>query len=391
MPVHPRRRRGFLMVVVLGIMAIVAVLLGALLLRGGTGRAAARHGAERAQARYAGASAMNAVLTRVRAGEPVAEAAARVSADTGQSILTAGDRLLVDGAAGPLVGRLGSLAYRHALFGATLDLAGANGAFAADDPHGPGTGRIPRATAGFLEAWRERADAEGIHLVPRPEECRFTPGGGAWRAEAGPSFVYLGGGGGEALGWIPGVHRWTLAGGDWTCTTGEALQSGPTGWTWRSPAGGSTLPGPLLVEGNLSVTGDLKVLGSVVVQGGALAIPSGTLEVQPGRSSLAVAAVGGSGTALPWSEDRQARPGDLLLTHGAGRLVVGDPARPHETGALVLADHRFVKNGARIRLAGVLAAGRLEVNGVAAGDYTWSSRIGRQPPEGLSQGDWCLQ
>lgn len=390
MPVHPRRRRGFLMAVVLGITAVVALLLGALLLRGGTGRTAARHDADRAQARYEATSALNAVLARVGRGQTTAQAAAAVSAATGQTVLSVGDRLLVDRAGGPLLARVGSLAFRHALFGATLDLAGAEGAFREDDPHRPGTGRIPLAEAGFLEAWRTRTDAEGIHLVPQPEECRFAPGGGAWRAEAGPSFLYLGGGGGEALGWVPGVHRWTLADGEWRCTTGERLQPGPDGWTWRSAPGGSTLAGPVLAEGSLEVTGDLRILGTLIVQGGALSVRQGTLDLQPGDSTLALAAVGGDGNPRSWSADRRGRPGDVLIVDGSGRLVVGDPALPEETGALVLADNRFVKNGGRIRLVGVLAASLLQVNGVASGDYTWSSRVGRQPPEGLSRGDASL-
>jgi len=80
-------------------------------------------------------------------------------------------------------------------------------------------------------------------------------------------------------------------------------------------------------------------------------------------------------------------PGDLLLLRGTSRLTVGDLERPEQTGGLVLATGRLVKRGSNLRIAGVVAAGRADLDGVPAGSLLWSGRIDRLPPKHLESHD----
>jgi len=69
---------------------------------------------------------------------------------------------------------------------------------------------------------------------------------------------------------------------------------------------------------------------------------------------------------------------------------VGDLTRPEETGGVVLAQARMVKRGCRVQVAGVVAAGRADMDGIAAGDLVWSGRPERLPPQGLESEDISL-
>jgi len=389
-------RRGFVMAVVLVAAVLLTLLAEVLLLRQAAGHRAASHGALAYQKRYESLSLLSELLARLQQGDTPEEATAAVD-PTGQAILYAGDRFLVDdGPEGTLVARLSSRAYGHVLFGTSLDLRGAQGGFCAEDPRAPAQGTPPGPQAGFLDAWRRKALQEGILLLPEPEECRFRPGGGEWMAasqDGRPSFLYLGGGAGEGLGWTPGLHRWTLEKGAWTCTTGESLQWSQGTWEVRK---GGRLAGPLLIQGSaLRVSQDARVDGTVVVWGGALELGRGTLAVHPDQtSSLAIAVLRGEATAVesqPWNQDRALRPGDLVLATGSAGLEVGYPHHPEATGGLVLAQNRLVRIGGGFRLAGVATADRVEIHGVPAQDLVWSGRVSRIPPEGLGGGDLCLE
>ncbi len=390
-------RRGFALVTILALVMVLALTAGTLMLRQSAGRSAVTRGVARANHRHQALGHLSQVLDRVRRGESPSQAAAWLRETRGLDCRVVGGRFLLDcEGADPLLARLESRAYGHVLFGTSLDLRGREGGFEPEDPHAPSLGQPPEPEPGCLELWRERALREGILLAARPEDCRFQPGGGVWQEvewEGNPSFLYLGGGLGEARDWAPGGHRWTLLGSTWTCTTGEELV-----WrdgSWVVSRGGS-LPGPVLVEGaHFRIEKDLRVEGALVVWGGGLEIQRGTLDLQPGASStLAVAVLHGrpqAGESPSWNQDRNLRGGDLVLSTGSARLVVGDPLRPEQTGSLVLAQGRLVRVGGGLSLVGVAAAGRMEMRGVPAQDLVWSGRVARMPPEGLTGGDVQMQ
>ncbi len=390
-------RRGFAMVLVLSLLLVLALTAGTLMLRQSAGRRALVHGLARISLRHQALGHLSRVLDRVRQGESPSRAAAWLSETEGLDCRFVGGRFLLDcEEAGVLLARLESRAYGHVLFGAALDLRGGEGGFKADDPHAPALGQPPEPDSECLELWRSRASEDGILLKVRPEDCRFQPGGGLWQVgvwEGRPSQLYLGGGRGEALGWVPGAHRWTLQGKTWACSTGEELLWQDGTWVLRR---GGTLLGSVLVEGaHLRIEKDLRLDGGLVVWGGGLEIQRGELGAHPGpTSTLAVAVLRGAPGAgeLPsWNQDRNLRPGDLVLATGNARLSVGDPERPEQTAGLVLAQGRLVRVGGGVRLVGVAAAGRVEVRGVPAQDLLWSGRVSRLPPEGFGGGDLLLK
>ncbi len=391
------RRRGFALVMVLSLVLVLALTAGTVMLRQSAGHRAVARGVARAALRHEAMGHLSQVLDRVRQGESPSQAAAWVRETQGMDCRFVGGRFLLDcEGTDLLMARLDSRAYSHVLFGASLDLRGREGGFEPEDPHAPALGQPPEPEPGCLDLWRDRALSEGILLAARPEDCRFKPGGGVWQAalwEGNPSFLYLGGGLGEARGWVPGAHRWTLLGSTWTCTTGEELLWREGEWVLRR---GGILPGPLLVEGaHFRIEKDLRVEGTLVVWGGGLEIQRGTLDLQPGASStLAVAVLHGLPQAVEspsWNQDRNLRAGDLVLSTGSARLLVGDPLRPEQTGALVLAQGRLVRVGGGLSLVGVAAAGRMEMRGVPAQDLVWSGRVARMPPEGFTGGDVEMQ
>jgi len=390
-------RRGFALVIVLSLVVVLALTAGALMLRQSAGRRAVAQEVARANSRHQAMGHLSRVLDRVRRGESPSQSAAWVRETQGLDCRFVGGRFLLDcEGAELLLGRLESRAYGHVLFGASLDLRGREGGFDPNDSHAPSLGQPPQPEPGCLELRREKALKGGILLTARPEDCRFQPGGGTWQAvnwEGKPSFLYFGGGLGDALGWVPGAHRWTLLGNTWTCTTGEEFLWREGEWVLRR---GGTLPGSLLVEGaHLRIERDLRLEGELVVWGGGLEVERGSLDLHPGASStLAVAVLHGApqaGESRSWNQDRNLRPGDLILSTGSARLVVGDPLRPEQTGALVLAQGRLVRVGGGLSLVGVAAAGRMEIRGVPAQDLVWSGRVSRMPPEGFTGGDVQMQ
>jgi hypothetical protein len=390
-------QRGFALVVILSLLMLLALTTGTVMLRQSAGQRAVARGVARAALRHQAMGHLSQVLERVRQGESPSQAAAWARETQGLDCRFVGGRFLLDcGGTDLLLARLDSRAYNHVLFGISLDLQGREGAFKPEDPHAPALGRPPGPEPGFLELWREKALNGGILLAARPEDCHFNPGGGIWQRTSlagNPSFLYLGGGLGEERGWVPGVHCWTLLGSTWTCTTGEELLWTKGSWVLRR---GGSLSGPLLVEGApLRIEKDLRLDGELVVWGGGLEIQRGTLEVHPGASSaLAIAVLHGGPLVaeLPsWNQDRVLRNGDLILSTGSARLVVGDPLRPEQTGALVLAQGRLVRVGGGLSLVGVAAATRVEMRGVPAQGLVWSGRVARMPLEGLAGGDVDMQ
>jgi len=391
------RRRGFALVMILSLVLVLALTAGTVMLRQSAGHRAVARGVAGAELRHQAMGHLSQVLDRVRQGQSPSQAAAWLRETHGMDCRFVGGRFLLDcEGTDLLLARLDSRAYSHVLFGASLDLRGREGGFEPEDPHAPALGQPPEPEPGCLELWRERALSGGILLAARPEDCRFQPGGGIWQRthwEGNPSFLYLGGGLGEARDWVPGAHRWTLLGSTWTCTTGEELLWREGGWVLSR---GGSLPGPLLVEGaSLRIEKDLRLDGELVVWGGGLELQRGTLEVHPGASStLAVAVLRGGplvGELPSWNQDRSLRGGDLILSTGSARLVVGDPLRPEQTGSLVLAQGRLVRVGGGLSLVGVAAAGRMEMRGVPAQDLVWSGRVARMPPEGFTGGDVEMQ
>lgn len=388
------RRRGLSLAILLMVMLAVAVVLGAFMARVGTARHAARREEARTQARYDTTSAMNQVLARVRAGEAPKAAALAVSTATGVEVLVAGDRLLATGGGTALQARLQPRAWKHVLFAGTLNLNGVRGAFRADDPHMPAQGTPPAPTDTLLETMRARALYSGILLTRDLATCQFHPGGGAWQETTvggRPAFLYMGGGAGDALGWTAGSYCWTREVDRWVSTSGDELRMVGGNWILTAPRGRtSRLAGTILVDGaSLQVRGNVSLQGQFVVWGGALVVPWGTVRVEAWPDTLAVAALKGSGTPseTAWNRDPLPHPGDLVFPTGFSRLVVGDRTRPEETGALVLAEGRLVKRGARLLAAGVLAAGRADLDGVPAGDLVWSGRVGRQAPADFTATD----
>lgn len=388
------RRRGLSLAILLLVMVAIAAVLGALAARVGSARSATRHEQAKVQARYDTTSAMNQVLALVRAGEDPATAARTVTRTTGVEVLVAGDRILVSGRGVALQAQLQPRAWKHVLFASILNLNGLRGAFRADDPHRPTRGTPPTVSETFHETTRARALFSGIVLAPQPADCRFQPGGGAWQATtvAGrQAFVYMGGGAGDALGWTAGTFRWTRDLNRWVATTGEELRFSNGTWTLLVPPGRTgRLAGTVLVDGaSLQVRGSVSLQGQIVVWGGALQVPYGQLGIEAWPDTLALAALAGPATptTTPWTMDRVPRPGDLIFNTGWSALRVGDVTRPEETGALVLAQSRLVKRGARLRIAGVVAAGRADLDGVPAGDLVWSGRVGRMTPDGFVSTD----
>lgn len=388
------RRRGLSLAILLLVMVAMAAVLGALVARVGSARSATRHEQAKVQARYDATSAMNQVLALVRAGEAPVEAARTVTRATGVEVLVAGDRILVSGRGVALQAQLQPRAWKHVLFASILNLNGLRGAFRDDDPHRPAAGTPPTASDTFLETTRARALYSGILLTPEPADCRFQPGGGAWQAttvDGRQAFVYMGGGAGDALGWTAGSFRWTRDLDRWVASTGEELRLVNGTWTLLVPPGRpARLAGTILVDGaSLQVRGGVSLQGQIVVWGGALQVAYGTLHVDAWPDTLAVAALAGPAapTTTAWNVERVPRPGDVVCSTGWSGLRVGDLSRPEETGALVLAQSRLVKRGARLRIAGVVAAGRADLDGVPAGDLVWSGRVGRQAPDGLTATD----
>lgn len=390
----PTRPRGLSLAMVLLATLVVAAALGALVTRLGAGHQAARREITRATDRYQAESALNLLLARIRQGEEASAAALEVARATGREVLVAGDRVLVPGASSSLQARLQPRAWRHVVLAGALDLSGVRGAFAEDDPHAPAEGAPPRASEELRATLRQEASTSGVYLAPDPAACVFRPGGGEWQRETiegVASYRYLGGGEGESLGWRPGQRRWTHDLPDrWLSTAGDELRLEAGVWSLRGPA---VLPGTLMVEGaSLRIEGDLSVHGRVVVWGGSLVCSEGAVTVQAAPDALAVAVVAGSATpaTTDWARDPTAQPGDLVLSRGPAHLSVGDLSRPEETGGLVLVDGRAVVRGSRLALAGVLAAGRADLDGVPAEALAWSGRIGRQPPAGLLSTDMGL-
>lgn len=388
------RRRGLSLAILLLVMVAIAAVLGAIVARVGSARSATRHEQAKVQARYDTTSAMNQVLALVRAGEDPATAARTVTRSTGVEVLVAGDRILVSGRGAALQAQLQPRAWKHVLFASVLNLNGLKGAFREDDPHRPARGTPPTVSESFRETIRARALFSGILLTERPADCRFQPGGGSWQATtvAGrQAFVYMGGGAGDALGWTAGAYRWTRDLNRWVATSGEELRFADGTWTLVvRPGRTANLAGTVLVDGaSLQVRGNVAVQGQVVVWGGSLQAPFGSLRIDAWPDTLALAALTGTSprTTTAWNVDRVARPGDLVFSTGWSSLRVGDLSRPDETGALVLAQSRLVKRGARLRIAGVVAAGRADVDGVPAGDLVWSGRVARQAPDGFTAVD----
>jgi hypothetical protein len=377
---------------VLVVLALVAVVLGALVARRQQAQASLRQQAERARQRYLAVSALNEVLGLVNGGVGPVQAARQVSQRTGLEVLAAGDRLLACTSAGALAVQMEPRAWQHVLFAATLDLAGGRQAFAGD-PRGPAQGRPPGAAAGFRDHYLGQARDDGVILRRLPALCEFRPGGGTWVEQlyqGGPSFLYLGGGAGQALGWTPGRHRWVLRGSHWRASSGESFEMRQGAWVYRGPG---RLAGTVFADGcPLEIQGDLDLEGSLIAWQAPLSLTWGTVRVQPVPSTLAVASAGRpAGPIEPWNQDRQARAGDLLLLTGASaRLQVGDPAAAEETGGLVLAEGRLVKRGTGLTLAGVAAAGRIEIEGLPSQGLIWSGRISRQPPAFVEGGDLAL-
>ncbi len=374
------RKRGLSLAILLLAMLVLSVVLTGLLLRMQQARRATAVNLERTQQRYEALGATNLVLERVRQGQDLNSAARAVSEATGREILVAGNRILVPDGAGAVQAGLVPRAWKHALFASTLDLNGVRGAFSKDDPHGPALGTPPSPTATFLDQTRARALECGIHLTPSPAACSFQPGEGPWQAttlEGRPAFVNL-----------TGRGHWVLDGNRWLSDRGEAFEW--TGGTWilRAPAE-CTLEGSILVEGSsLEVRTPLALTGQLVVWNGWLLLKD-QVQVMPGPGTLALAVLGQATASAPldWPRDPLPHPGDLLMPVATARLTVGDLARPEETGGVVLAQARLVKRGCQMRVAGVVAAGRADIDGIAAGDLVWSGRLHRIPPEGLESLD----
>jgi len=377
------RARGLSLAILLLTMMVLSVVLTGLVLRMQQARRVAAVDLDRTQRRYEALGATGQVLERVRKGEDLKAAARAVSTATGREVLVAGNRILVPDGAETVQASLVPRAWRHALMASDLDLNGVRGAFPKADPHGPTTGDPPTPNADFLPQARTRARQNGIHLTPRPEDCSFQPGEGPWQStllEGRPAFLNLANG-----------VRWTLDDQRWVSDRGEVFAWREGTWTLRAPTA-CNLEGSLLVEGaSLEIQTDLTLGGRVVVWNGWLLLKA-PLRVTPGPDTLAVAvlAPGAATGTLDWARDPIPHPGDLLMPTGTARLTVGDLTRPEETGGVVLAQARLVKRGCRVQVAGVVAAGRADMDGIAAGDLVWSGRPERLPPQGLESEDISL-
>lgn len=374
------RRRGLSLAILLLTVMVVSVVTAAILTRLQQARHAGHLQVDRTREQYDSVSSLNQVLERVRRGEDLTSAARAVSAETGQEILVAGNRLLVTGSRGSLHASVLPRAWQHVLLARELDLNGLRGAFRKDDPHGPAQGIPPTPTANFLPTIRDRALSGGIHLTADPATCSFQPGGGSWQRtlqDGQAAFTEAG-----------GNRSWTLQGPRWTSENGASLEL--RGRTWILTAQkGAELQGTLLVEdASLEIQAPFNLAGELVVWNGALRLDAAA-QVQPDPGSLAVAVLAGPSAGEPpaWKASPTPSPGDLLLLQGRSRLAVGDPSRPEQTGGLVLASGRLVKKGSRLEVAGVVAAGRAELDGVPAGSLVWSGRIDRLPPENLESQD----
>ncbi|MEW6279445.1 MAG: hypothetical protein AB1758_12520 [Candidatus Eremiobacterota bacterium] len=389
-----RPRSGMMLAVVLVFAVVAAILLGALLSRLEVGRRAIRHRQKAPAHRYDGLSALNLVLERVNAGEPLSQAVGNVSRETGVELLLAGDSMLAHSGDRYLQVRLQPASWDHILFGESLQLAGVQGAFSATDPHAPAQGRSPRPSAGFLQHYRDEAVESGVYLANDPLTCQFHPGGGNWVLEqfqGGPSFLYVGGGLGESLGWGSGVYRWAWNGTAWVSSSGEEFRYNAGRWTFStgSPST-SALYGTLLVEGDLAVQGDALLKGRVIVWGGGMQVRSARLEVdlEDSQDCLGVAVLRGS-SQLPvqdWNADPTVHAGDLVLLGGGAQLRLGDPARPDETGGVLFAESRLVKRGQGLELVGAGTSRSIELSGVPADALTWSPRVAIAPPPQLEGG-----
>ncbi len=374
------RARGLSLAILLLTMMVLSVVLTGLLLRMQQARRATGVDLERTQRRYEALGTTSQVLHRVRQGEDLQSAARAVSASTGREVLVAGNRILIPEGTGAVQASVIPRAWNHALVASNLDLNGVRGAFSRSEAHGPTTGVPPTPTADFLSRTRIGARENGIHLTPRPEDCSFQPGEGPWQAslvEGRRAFLNLADGG-----------RWILDGSRWISDRGAVFAWRDGTWTLQAPSG-CNLEGSLLVEGaSLEVQTPLTLSGRLVVWNGWLLLKA-PVQVRPGPSTLAVAvlASGPATEPLDWARDPFPHPGDLLMPTGTARLQVGDLTRPEETGGVVLAQARLVKRGCRLEVAGVVAVGRADIDGIAAGDLVWSGRPGRLPPPDLESAD----
>ncbi len=374
------RRRGLSLAILLLSVMVLSVVTAAILTRLQQARHTQGLQVDRIRDQYDSMSALNQVLERVRRGEDLSSAAHTVSSETGREILVAGNRLLVSGSQRAIRASVVPRAWQHALLARDLDLNGLRGAFSQEDPHGPALGTPPTPTADFLPEVRGRARTFGIHLTADPADCSFQPGGGTWQRttqNGQPTFAEAG-----------GTGRWTRQGQGWTSDSGVRLELMDRTWvlTAQAPA---DLQGTILVEeASLEIRAPLTLTGDLVVWNGSLLLDALT-QIQSGRGSLALAVLTDPpATELPgWNDWPTPVPGDLLLLRGTSRLTVGDLERPEQTGGLVLATGRLVKRGSNLRIAGVVAAGRADLDGVPAGSLLWSGRIDRLPPKHLESHD----
>lgn len=374
------RRRGLSLVILLLSVMVLSVVTAAILTRLQQARHTQGLQIDRTRDQYDSMSALHQVLERVRRGEDLSHAARTVSSQTGREILVAGNRLLVTGSQGTVQASVVPRAWQHALLGRELDLNGLRGAFDPEDPHGPALGTPPAPTADFLPEARGRAHTAGIHLKATAADCSFQPGGGTWqRASQDGKLAFIQPG---------GTGRWTLEGQRWTSERGVCLELVDRTWILSAPTP-VELQGTLLVEeASLEIRAPLALTGELVVWNGSLLLDALT-QILPGRASLALAVLTDAPAAeLPdWNVRPTPFPGDLLLLQGRSRLTVGDPETDEKTGGLVLASGRLVKRGGNLQVAGVVAVGRADLDGVPAGSLIWSDRVDRLPPEHLESPD----
>ncbi|MGI5844738.1 MAG: hypothetical protein ACOX9B_11235 [Candidatus Xenobium sp.] len=374
------RRRGLSLAILLLSVMVISVVTAAVLTRLQQARHTQALHLDRTRDRYDSMSALHQVLERIRRGEDLSNAAHTVSSQTGREILAAGNRLLVTGSQGTIQASVVPRAWQHALLARELNLNGLRGAFDPKDPHGPALGTPPAPTADFLTEARGWAQAAGIHLKATAADCSFQPGGGTWqRTYQNGRLVSIQAG---------GTARWTLEGQRWTSDGGACLELVDRTWILSAP-NPVELQGTLLVEEtSLEIRSPLALTGELVVWNGSLLLDD-LMQIRPARASLALAVL----TDIPaaelknWNAQPTPFPGDLLLLQGRSRLTVGDLETAEKTGGLVLASGRLVKRGGNLQVAGVVAVGRAELNGVPAGSLVWSNRIERLPPEHLESQD----
>jgi len=374
------RRRGLSLAILLLSVMVLSVVTAAILTRLQQARHTQGMQVDRTRDQYDSVSALNQVLERVRRGEDLSGAARTVSSQTGREILVAGNRVLVSGSQGAVQASVVPRAWQHALVARDLDLNGLRGAFRQQDPHGPALGTPPTPTADFLPDARGRAQASGIHLTADPANCSFQPGGGTWQRTAQDGAV--------AFVQADGNGRWTLQAQRWTSESGVSLELRDRTWVLnaQTPA---DLRGTILVEeASLEILAPLALAGDLVVWNGSLLLDAPT-QVQSGPGSLALAVLADPPATeiLDWTVNPAPLPGDLLLLRGTSRLVVGNLDRPEQTGGLVLATGRLAKRGGGLKVAGVVVAGRADLDGVPAGSLVWSGRVDRLPPEHLESHD----